>query len=328
MATRKDVAQLAGVSSTSVSYYINKTGYVSKEHGEKIQLAIDMLGYRPNLVAKSLKTKNSKQLVFLCNQVKNPFHADFISHITELAYQKGYMMLFSNVLTEKEYIDRICSYQVDGVFIVSDNILPKDINRICSHGVNVVLINNMTWTDIDERVSRISIDLSDSIKNLVHKALKKEHKNCLCITSLEFPSERINEKKIIAFSEALQEQLLPITEDNFLMHVNSEADVHKKLPEIIQSSNPPDAYVCSNDSIALSVLALLNHHGVKVPEEASVIGCDNISSAQYSFPKLSTIEINTQELAIKAMDIMTQKIEGHTPDDSVIFSRVIERESV
>ncbi len=328
MPTREDVAKLAGVSSTSVSYYVNKTGYVSKEHGEKIQLAIDMLGYKPNFVAKSLKTKNSKQLVLLCNQVKNPFHADLISKITEIAYKEGFMMLFSNVLTEKDYIDRICSYQVDGVFIVSDNVLPADINRICSHGINVVLINNMTWTDVDRRVSRISIDLTDSVKSLVSMVLQKGNTNCLCITSLQHEEQIENDKKLIGVKEAFIENNIPLKNENFLLHINSEEDIHKALPDIINGKNPPDAYVCCNDSTALSVLGLLNRYGIDVPGKVIVTGIDNIPSSQFSYPKLTTVDIPAGEIAIQAMKIMVDKTKGNEVQDYAVKTKVILRETL
>ena len=108
MVSRKDIAKEAGVSATSVSYYVNKNGYVSKEAGQRIQAAIDKLNYHPNLVAQSLKRKSSKQIVFLCNEIKNPFYSQLISSATTAAYNHGYFILFSNIIDDKKYIQQIC----------------------------------------------------------------------------------------------------------------------------------------------------------------------------------------------------------------------------
>ena len=75
MVSRKDVAKLANVSPASVSYYINNSGYVSKEAGERIQKAIDKLGYVPNQTASALRSQSRKQFVFLCNEIRNPFYS-------------------------------------------------------------------------------------------------------------------------------------------------------------------------------------------------------------------------------------------------------------
>ena len=88
MASRKDVAREAGVSAASVSYYINNNGYVSAEARKRIQEAIEKLNYSPNQIARSLKIKDSKQFVFLCNEIRNPFYAQLVYRATNAAYEK------------------------------------------------------------------------------------------------------------------------------------------------------------------------------------------------------------------------------------------------
>ena len=182
MVSRKDIAKEAGVSATSVSYYVNKNGYVSKEAGQRIQAAIDKLNYHPNLVAQSLKRKSSKQIVFLCNEIKNPFYSQLISSATTAAYNHGYFILFSNIIDDKKYIQQICSYQVSGIFFSNGRIKRELYDTIKMNDVPVVMLQDIDWLIDNKEVSRIIIDNS-SIFETIMEHLKQGGYSRVCYIS-------------------------------------------------------------------------------------------------------------------------------------------------
>lgn len=155
MVSRNDVAKEAGVSPTSVSYYINQSGYVSDAAGKRIQAAIDKLHYRPNQMAKSLKTKNSRQFVFLCNEIRNPFFAQLIADATTAAYKRDYSILFSNVIDDEKYLTKLCGYQASGVFLPSAKVSKEVVEAIQRMGISVVMLNDASWKQVPEGVTQV-----------------------------------------------------------------------------------------------------------------------------------------------------------------------------
>jgi LacI family transcriptional regulator len=327
MPTRKDVANLAAVSPTLVSYYINSSGYVGKENKVKIQHAIEKLNYRPNLIAKSLKLKRTNQLVLICNEIRNPFHSELVFGTTQLAYSKGFIMLFSNIVDDPKCIERICGFQVSGVIIASDKVDSKHINEIVRMDIPVVILTNINMNNLDNKVSQIKVDGYKAIRKLLRHVISKGHKNIAWISSC--PSSKYNhiDRKTSGFLDEAMAQGLKEKSLYFIYDTASAIKAYEKVKELLKYKNAPTAYICANDAVAIGVLRAAHDNGLKVPEDIVVTGFDNSENSKLSIPALTTVDLCASRMSEVAVNMMLQKLSGKNVNSISVEGEVIIRDS-
>ncbi len=320
MVTRRDVAELAGVSPATVSYYINGKNYVSKETGEKIARAIETLGYRPNLIAKSLKSKDTRQLVFLCNEIRNPFHAQVAYDVTNIAYEHGYTMLFCNVIDDVEYINRLCGYQVSGFFIATSKISVKAINSIAEKNIPVVFLTDMVKPEIDTRVSRIIIDYSYVMDELI-KVMKRKGVKSICYISSALDGE---DGKTESVKNAVGRENVSL---KILYGIASAKSAYEEFVKNFKNTELPHGCVCANDAVAAGVLRAAYDMGYRCPEDILIAGIDNTIDSDISIPSITTIDNRKEEISKKAIEMLLKKIREEEVSDYVIRTTVRYKES-
>ncbi|MDC7250614.1 MAG: LacI family DNA-binding transcriptional regulator [Sphaerochaetaceae bacterium] len=320
MASRKDVAKLAGVSPASVSYYVNKNGYVSKKTGDKIQKAIDELQYVPNQIARSLKIKNTKQLLFLCNDIRNPFYSQLVYRATKSAANLGYTILFSSVVDNEDYINKILSYQVSGVFASNNKMDVKQINKIAKAQVPVVLLRDLDWDDLDSSVSLIKVDFSSIMKEIVTHLTEN---GCDSIHYISSSSINNLDAKAISFINAMKGKSFSIIEK-----VSATKEAHDTIYNTYKEKEDfPSSFVCTNDAVALGCIRAVIDRGLRVPEDVKVVGFDNTNISQYSNPEISTVDIDSEAIGDFAVTMLLDKINGKKRDHKKIIPRLIVRKS-
>lgn len=320
MASRKDVAILAGVSPASVSYYVNKNGYVSEKAGRKIQKAIDELNYTPNLIARSLKIKDTKQLLFLCNDIRNPFYSQLVHRATKSAAKYGYICMFSPVVNNPEYIKRILSYQVSGVFASNNKMEVSQINKIAKSKVPVVLLRDLDWDGLDSNVTLIKVDFSTIMKEIIEHLVDE---GCSTIHYIASSSLNNLDAKSTAFIKAMESNSYSIIEN--ISATNEAYDTVFQKYESKESF--PNAFVCTNDGVALGCIRAIIDRGLRVPEDVKVVGFDNTNISQFSSPKISTVDINSDEIGEIAVSKLLNKINSKEESNELIKPRLIIRES-
>lgn len=326
MATRKDVAKLANVSPTSVSYYINESGYVSQEKRDRIEAAIKELNYRPNLIARSLKVKNTNQLLLVCNEIRNPFHSELVYYTTKFAYEHGYIMMFSNIINDQDYIKTICDYQISGAIFATNQVTEEQINYFASLGIPTLTIGNMNWDNLDEAVTKIRIDAYHAIKDLVDLMHDKGHNNLAFISSCPSYDLRFIDGKIKGFLDGCSENNLTC-EDNIVYNIADAKHAYEEVLNLLNNGFEPRAFLCTNDAVATGTLRALNEFGLSVPKDAIVSGFDNTDSSQMSIPSLTTVDLELDKVSKLAIDTMIKKINNESVKDKVIKTTTIERES-
>ncbi|MCI8887075.1 MAG: LacI family transcriptional regulator [Hungatella sp.] len=327
MATRKDVAKLAGVSTATVSYFINDSGYVSQEKRQRIAKAIEELDYQPNLIAKSLKVKDTKQIVFLCNEICNPFHARVAYRATTEAYCRDYMILFCNVIDDEKYIARLCSYQVSGVFIASNRLPLEAIKKMTARRIPVVMLDERLDPEIPEEVSRIIIDYSQIMRDVVRHMLSSGKRELFYLSSNPAGHMGINDGKTSAVVEAAKAEkgCTGLTVERGMV---SALDAYHMIMEKYGSRlGKNTGFICTNDDTALGVMRAVNDLGLRIPEDAAVIGTGNTYLSEMSVPRLSTLDIQTDYISQKAIQILADKNCRKEVQNIWIQPRMIRRET-
>ena len=326
-ATRKDVAQLAGVSTATVSYYINGSGYVSKEKRQRIAKAIEELDYQPNLIAKSLKVKDTKQIVFLCSEIKNPFHAHVAYQAATEAYNHDYTILFCNVIDDERYIARICSYQVSGVFIATNRLPPEAIARITSRHIPVVVLDERLSPDLPEEVSRIILDYNKVMARTVDLMVERGKKQLFYLSSNPAEDFTINDGKTDAVGRAARAN--PGCSSLMVERgLTSAPDAYRLVMDRYRDRvSPGCAFLCTNDDTALGVLRALHDLGLSVPRDAAVVGVGNTYLSEMSVPRLSTIDVEIDRVSRQAIRMLVERSGQEPVPDLWIKPKLIERET-
>lgn len=323
MASRKDVAKEAGVSAASVSYYINHNGYVSEEAGKRIQAAIDKLNYNPNQIARSLKKKDSKQFVFLCNEIRNPFFAQLVYCATQEAYKDDYFILFSNVIDDKDYLRKICSYQVSGLFFSNQAIKREALDIFLKQNVPIVMLRDIEWNNLDERITQIRIENEKVFRDITEHLRKQNYKKLCYISSARSGSATEIDEKTKSFLKASKE----MQESVVVYRIADARDAFQYITEHFTKENCKDAFICSNDAVAVGVVKGIREIGLRISEDVAVVGYDNTFQSQFSVPSITSVDIGADSLGIIIMKILKDKIKGKKVADYVISPKLIIRES-
>ncbi|WP_409967581.1 LacI family DNA-binding transcriptional regulator [Bengtsoniella intestinalis] len=328
MATRKEVALEAGVSTAAVSYFINNNGYLSQEKREKIAAAIKKLNYRPNLLAKSLKTNDSKQLVFICNEIRNPFHAEVAYGASSEAYKMGYMTMFCNVVDDEDYILKMCSYMVSGVFISTTIIRTATINKIAQMNIPVVILADRQRQGLDPSVTQITIDYDKAMGALVDHVLEQGKRRIAYVASSGMQDSARYDGKTKALFAHCQEKGIALNPNWFVEHAtHTQAAYDAVQAKIFTQSDLPDAFICTNDATALGVIRAITDNGLRVPEDVIVTGFDNTVYGQMSTPRLTTIDLGTLNISRETVGLLLEKCQGKDVNGGVIDPLFIPRES-
>ncbi len=325
MATRKDVAQAAGVSPTAVSYYINNNGYVGKKARENIEKAIKELNYRPNLLARSLTSNDSKQIIYICNEIRNPFHAEVANGVATAASQEGYHTMFCNVGDDQEHILNACRFMVSGAVVVSTKLDTDIINKIAAMGIPLVMLENKQRQNLHKDVTIIQMNYKPSVKEFLERMSQQNRKKIGCITTSK-KADRLDAKTETLFS-LMPEYGLELDE-NFMVQSAENITQSYELTKKQLKCSTPDVIFCSNDNVALGVMRGVLDSGYSIPEDIAVVGMDNTVYAQTSFPSLSSIDTKPEELGLLSVELILKKRAGENIEgEQSIFTEFVCRES-
>ncbi len=312
-----------GPSATSVSYYINHSGYVSKASAERIQAAIDKLHYSPNQIAKSLKTQKSDQFVFLCNEIRNPFFAQLISGATTAAYRNNYSILFSNVIDDEEYLRKLCGYQVSGVFLPSGRIRKSVVESILKMGISIVMLSDAVWEKVPDQIttvrSAVEIVFPEIVEHLRNKGYEKFRYFC----SAPDMNRGAMDAKVRAFLQVTGQD----PERDVIYNVTTTEQAGKAIEDQWRYSGIPEAIICANDSIAQGVIYALTQKGIRVPEDVGVVGYDNTVASQFYTPSITSVDFGAEKLGEIIIDMLIQRIEGKKVENLEIRPILVPRQS-
>lgn len=307
MSNIRDVAREAGVSVATVSRALSTPDKVSSAALEKVQLAIENVGYRPNMLARNFRSARSYTIVVLVPDIANPFYGPVIRSIEDRAQQKGYAVLLGDTRgtpeRELEYIRRVETRLADGLIQLrpaeqSSNIIPDDIASVSACGCETTVGPS------------IRIDNRAAAKTMVDYLISLGHRRIGVISGLRDNPHSID--RMAGYKESLKDAGIPfdkelIAEGDFTMWSGLN-NAH----QFCQMKNRPTAIFCMNDEMAIGAMQTLKAHGFKVPEDVSVTGFDDIAYAKYCDPSLTTISQPTEELGKMAMDMLLRIIQGES----------------
>lgn len=328
--TRKDVAELAGVSETVVSYVINNNRYVDKVKREKVEQAIRKLHYRPNNIARALKGKSTNHIVFIADQIVTEHFSLLVRELDQNAYDRGYMIsLCENRNTEK-FVSEIISRQYDGIIISSISFPNKFVQEFISANIPVVLLQNRDYSNV-KGAGIIDNGLYEGAKECVRFLQERNRKNILYIDRFSTHNHfsDMNDLRYRGFVEQMRESgLSQEPEKQVITGCTTGQEVAQKVKEYIRSGHKVDAIFGRNDKMACIAMHAVQDMGLRVPEDVAVLGFDNSTLGQYVTPSITSMSICRQDIAKAAVEMLQQMIGGgETPEPVYIPTEMICRES-
>ncbi len=358
MPTLKDVALAAKVSTATVSLVLNGKNSVSPKTTERVLAAIDELGYRPNMVARSFKTKQTKTIAILVPTITNPIYPAFI-HVVEMeARREGYTIILCSYddgsgPVQTDFLEDLYDRNVDGIIVCGIFNIPKEGNTRKLERIMKAYVNRKTpfvfyseeeqlqyfiqRSNIDMGVHAalfhtLSIDRNQASYEAVKHLVTSGHRRIALVsesTRFLFPHNIPYMKKLEGYQRALEEANIPFDDALVIAGSDDYRGGAQCFVELQNLENPPTAYVCTGDTLALGVLHAAKNSGKIVPDEISVIGFDNIPVASYWNPKLSTIAVPIETIAREAFKRLYLLMnEFESPPNRLMFdTELVIRES-
>ncbi|WP_194089142.1 HTH-type transcriptional repressor PurR [Vibrio hibernica] len=330
MATIKDVARIAGVSTTTVSHVINKTRFVAEATQERVMAAVTELNYAPSAVARSLKCNTTNTIGMLVTQSTNPFFAEVVEGVESYCYRQGYTLILCNtgglVEKQRDYIRMLAGKRVDGLLVMCSDL--DDELRIMLDGHPDIPKVVMDWGPETSKADKI-IDNSEEGGYLATRYLiNNGHTDIACLSG-HFEKMACKER-IAGCKRALAEAGLTLPDD-WLLEGNFECDTAViAADKILAMDKKPSAVFCFNDIMALGLMSRLQEKGMKIPEDISIIGYDNIDLSAYFSPPLTTIHQPKRRVGKTAVEILLERIKDkdHAKQVFEMFPELVERSTV
>jgi len=288
--TIKDIAKRAGVSHPTVSRALRGNPVISDETSERIrQVALEM-GYHPSAAARSLKTNQTKVLGVVVRNIDDPFFSEILQGIEDVVQREGYSLFISSSQNDKDrermIVQAMREHRVDGVIICSTTFSTSQNRELLEYDVPIVVVNNQAAEDYRHAIHHDDLDGSRQITRYL---IGLGHRRIAYLGNAL--SGRTTLDRLTGFRQEMESADLPIPEE-YIHQVPGGEPEHglAGAGHFLGLLHRPTALVCYNDMMAIGVLKGLKQAGVRVPEDCSVTGFDNIILSDYTSPPLTTFD--------------------------------------
>jgi LacI family transcriptional regulator len=309
MVTIRDVAKAAEVSTSTVSHVINDTRYVSPATRERVLRAMTELNYHPNRLARSLRNNKTYALGVLLPNSANPFFAEVLLGIEAAGYDHGYNIIMGNANDDPErelsYLQVLLSRQVDGILLISTGAHHESIALLTSQHTPVVVVDRCTnIPSIDE------IFTANKQGGLLATSylLDLGHTRIGCITGPSFLTP--SAERVEGYHEALAAAGITTEDDLIVTGDFQHASGYQAAQHLLALKTPPTAIFACNDLMAVGAMCAIHEAGLRVPDDMSVIGFDDIPLASYTIPRLTTVGQPARQIGQLAVERLVARLQA------------------
>ena len=323
--TLEEVAQQAGVSASTVSRILNGTAAVSPVKKAAVDEAIARLGFVPNPMARGLAGGRTLSVGVVTQSIDSPFYGVALRGIEDVLDRAGYSPLFTsghwNAEEESRCIDVLRARRVDGIIVLTGRLSDAAL-RQCARALPVVVTGRTLKAP---NLCSLNFDNFEGARLATQHLLGLGHRRIAFITgNAEHPDAR---ERMRGYEAALAEAGLPLDpalvspglfhEESGLVAMNRLLDARQRFTAVF----------AANDQMALAACLAMHRRGLRVPEDMSVIGFDDLATSRYALPPLSSVHHPAYELGQLAASAMLALLRGDKPVLEVPQPRVVARES-
>ena len=331
-ATLRDVAEKAGVTTATVSYILNEKKSFPDETRQRVMSAIAELGYIPNLSARTLTQRSSKLIGIVVPQTEgsrlmfqNNFYAEILGSIEFHARQNGYRIIISATDANESYLRLARERNLDGIIVIG--MYPDEFYRQMKEShIPIVLVDSYCN---DHYYHNIRIDDAYGSYLATRYVLSKGHRN-MAFFSGQLKENGVMKKRLAGYRDALSEYGIPFDRRYVFEGKIDYASGIDAAERLLSSRVPATAVVAAADILAIGAMKGFYERGVRVPEDISVMGFDDLEISQYLAPGLSTIRQEISQKGEKAVELLINNIKepNLTKQEQILPVKLVERGSV
>lgn len=323
----RTVADRAGVSIATVSRTINRVPSVNPKMANRVWDAIRELGYFPNTQARALGSGRSGILGLVVSDITNPFFPELIQGFEDVAVRNGYEILVSSTNYDparmESCIRRMLERKAEGVAVMTFGIDEPSIEQLVRRNVPLVFVD--AGPD-RPGISLLKVNYQRGICQGVQHLAALGHRNIAFISGP--PDQHSAQARIDAFAWSLAQCGIPLRKETFIQGDHTMEGGARGMEKILAANSRPSAVVCSNDMTAVGVLHSAYKANLRVPQDISVIGFDDIQMARAIIPPLTSVQMSRIDLATAAVNALRAHAEDSSPRrEYLIETQLLVRES-
>ncbi len=329
MVTIKDVADLAGVSSSTVSRVLNDRNYIKEETRQKVQGAMNALGYKPSRLARGLRFNKSRIIGLIISDIQNPFFTGLVRAVEDIAHENNYALILANTdedpQKEELNVDLMISERVAGVIITPTKEYNCPVKKLINNKIPVVCVDRRI---LDCDVDIVLLDNVSASKNLVDHLLSMNHRR---IGAILGPSDvTTGRERLLGMKNAFEEKNIPLDENLILQSMPKEENGYKLAHELFALADPPTAIFAGNNLLALGAMRAIKELGLKIPDDISMVSFDDSTWSELVQPSITVVAQPTYEIGRIAAELIMRRIEDINCSVTTVMleSQVLFRESV
>ncbi|HGF7196322.1 substrate-binding domain-containing protein [Vibrio cholerae] len=310
MATMKDIARLAGVSTSTVSHVINKSRFVSDEIAERVNNAAQQLNYAPSALARSLKMNRTKTIGMLVTTSTNPFFGEVVKGVERSCYHQGYNLILCNTEGDnqrmKASINTLLQKRVDGLLLMCSTLEGERLDVFDRYPDIPIVV--MDWGPILFASDKIQDNSLQGGYMAAKHLIECGHKEIGCITGPLIRHQA--QMRYEGYKRALAEAGIAINPD-WIVESDFECEGgYQAFEKLYLRGKLPSALFVSNDMMAMGVIQAASQRGLRVPDDLSLIGYDDVHIAKFMTPALTTIHQPKYRLGKAAVDTLLYRLEN------------------
>ncbi|WP_228989206.1 LacI family DNA-binding transcriptional regulator [Streptomyces sp. DH8] len=326
MAGIKDVAAEAGVSVATVSRVLNGHPSVSQEARTRVLAAVEALGYRPNAVARSLRTAQTRTLGLVISDVLNPYFTELARFVEEEARALGYSVIIGNADERPElqdhHIRTLIDRRIDGLLVSPADGGTPLIRDVALSGTPMVFVDR--WIPgIDVPVVRA--DGTGAVRDLVAHLHGLGHRRLAIIAGPA--ATTTGDERVAAFRDALRELGIALPRSYIGQGDFQAASGRRATERFLDLAEPPQVVFAADNLMALGALDAIRARGLRVPDDIGLAAFDDIPWFVHTDPPITAVAQPAADLARAAVRALADRIEGRAPQSVTLPARLVVRRS-
>jgi len=332
--TSQDVADLAGVSRTTVSFVLNKNPRfsISPKTAEKVRTAAKQLGYYPNASARALASNQTKTIGLIISRAPqyiatDPFLPQILGGLLDVLKQNSQGLLLEWVEPGQQletYLELTRAHHIDGIILMTPRMDDSGIRALEESDIPVVLMGYIPGSTLHS----VDVDNRTAAENAVNHLIELGHERIACITNATLPftsaSQRLDGYKLALQQAGLVFDPQLVREGDFDTHSG-----YTRMRSLLDSGQEFTAVFVASDNLAVGAYAAIRENGLSIPDDISVVGFDDIPLASYMSPRLTSVAVSGQEIAVGSYKLLTRLMRGELPEyrSVTVPTRLIIRQS-
>ncbi|GAA4212400.1 LacI family DNA-binding transcriptional regulator [Actinocatenispora rupis] len=327
----KDVAERAGVSLKTASNVVNDFPHVSDATRQRVQEAIDALGYRPNVSARNLARGRTGIIALAVPRLDMPYVAEMARYVIEAADAHSWIVLVEQTAGRPEWqngavLDDLFR-RIDGLIYSPGLAGESSLEQVAADTPIVLLGENL----YDERFDHVSIDNVAAARTATEHLVAVGKRRIAAVGVRRERQSGTTRERLTGYRQALRAAGLPVEPKLVRPAGSFRGEEGERAAEaLLRLPKPPDGIFCFTDWVALGVLRALHNHGVRVPEDIAVVGFDDIPYGRVATPSITTIAPDKREIARIAVDLLAQRLSARgrpSPRSTLVDFDLVVRES-